>query len=103
MFHATGREGYVQRWTGYPQSILSFKRERSAAACQKPVALLEYLIHTYTAEGDLVLDCCMGTGSTGVAAVNTGRSFIGFELDAERFQMASKRIAAARGVEGAQT
>jgi site-specific DNA-methyltransferase (adenine-specific) len=96
VYSEIGRDGYVQRFTGYPQSIISFKREPGAAACQKPVALLEYLIRTYTAEGGLVLDCCMGTGSTGVAAVNTGRSFIGFELDAERFQTAAARIAAAR-------
>jgi site-specific DNA-methyltransferase (adenine-specific) len=96
VYSEIGRDGYVQRFTGYPQSIISFKREPGAAACQKPVALLEYLIRTYTAEGGLVLDCCMGTGSTGVAAVNTGRSFIGFELDAARFQTAAARIAAAR-------
>ena len=59
---------------------------------QKPVALLEYLIKTYTDEGDLVLDNCMGSGSTGVAAVNTNRNFIGIELDDEYFKTASDRI-----------
>jgi site-specific DNA-methyltransferase (adenine-specific) len=98
VFHDTGREGYIQRWTGYPQSILSFRREQGAAACQKPVALLEYLIRTYTADRGLVLDCCMGTGSTGVATVNTGRRFVGFELDAARFQVANQRIIAASDV-----
>jgi len=59
---------------------------------QKPVALLEYLIKTYTNEGDLVLDNCMGSGSTGVACVNTNRNFIGIELDPEYFKIAEKRI-----------
>lgn len=59
---------------------------------QKPVGLLEYLIKTYTKEGDTVLDNCMGSGSTGVAAVNTGRSFIGIELNDEYFEMAKQRI-----------
>ena len=59
---------------------------------QKPVALLEYLIKTYTDEGDLVLDNCMGSGSTGVAAKNTNRDFIGMELDENYFEIAKKRI-----------
>ncbi len=59
---------------------------------QKPVALLEYLIRTYTNEGDLVLDNCMGSGTTGVACINTNRNFIGIELDPEYFKIAEKRI-----------
>lgn len=59
---------------------------------QKPVALLEYLIKTYTNEGEVVLDNCMGSGSTGVACVNTGRLFIGIELDEGYFEIAEKRI-----------
>ena len=59
---------------------------------QKPVALLEYLVKTYTNEGDTVLDNCMGSGSTGVACVNTGRQFIGIELDKGYFDIATKRI-----------
>lgn len=62
---------------------------------QKPVALLEYLIKTYTDEGDTVLDCCMGSGSTGVACANTGRDFIGIELDEHYFEVAQGRIDAA--------
>lgn len=58
----------------------------------KPVPLLEYLIRTYTNPGETVLDCCMGSGSTGVAAVNTGRDFIGIELDQQYFQIAQERI-----------
>lgn len=61
----------------------------------KPVALLEYLIRTYTNEGETVLDNTMGSGSTGVAAVNTGRSFIGMELDPGYFETACKRISEA--------
>ena len=59
---------------------------------QKPVALLEYLIKTYTNENDTVLDNCMGSGSTGVACVNTNRNFIGIELDEKYFNIAKERI-----------
>ena len=59
---------------------------------QKPVKLLEYLIKTYTNEGDIVLDNCMGSGSTGVACLNTNRNFIGIELDEKYFEIAKKRI-----------
>ena len=59
---------------------------------QKPVALLEYLIKTYTNEGETVLDNCMGSGSTGEAALNTGRRFIGIEQDPVYFEIAKKRI-----------
>ena len=59
---------------------------------QKPYLLLDYLIKTYTNEGETVLDNCMGSGSTGVACVNTNRNFIGIELDDTYFDIASKRI-----------
>ena len=59
---------------------------------QKPVALLEYLIKTYTNENDTVLDFTMGSGSTGVACVNTNRNFIGIEMDKDYFDIADKRI-----------
>ena len=59
---------------------------------QKPIALLEYLINTYTDAGETVLDNCMGSGSTGVACVNTGRNFIGIELDEEYYRIACERI-----------
>ena len=59
---------------------------------QKPVSLLEYLIKTYTNEGESVLDNCMGSGSTGVACINTNRNFIGMELDQQYFEIAKKRI-----------
>lgn len=70
---------------------------KSGHPTQKPVALLEYLIRTYTDEGWTVLDCCMGSGSTGVACVNTGRRFIGIELDEGYFRTAEERIKAALG------
>lgn len=63
---------------------------------QKPVALMEYLIRTYTNEGDLVLDNCMGSGTTGVACMSTGRRFIGMEMDAGYFEIAKGRIMAAQ-------
>lgn len=59
---------------------------------QKPVALCEYLIRTYTNEGEVVLDNCMGSGTTGVACINTRRDFIGIEKDNEYFQLAKGRI-----------
>ena len=60
---------------------------------QKPVALMEYLIRTYTNPGDTVLDNCMGSGTTGVACVNTGRSFIGIEIEERYCEIAAKRLA----------
>lgn len=79
----------------YPRSIQVFSSDVQKSALhpsQKPVALLEYLIKTYTKEGDLVLDNCMGSGSTGVACINTGRRFIGFEKDMSYFEIAKDRI-----------
>lgn len=76
----------------YPLTILSFSKETGLHPTQKPVALLEYLIKTYTNEGDTVLDNCMGSGSTGVACKNTNREFIGMELDEKYFNVACERI-----------
>mgnify|MGYP006273347087 CR=1 FL=1 len=88
----TKRNKYNQEFTGYPTTILKFKRDRGIHATQKPVALMEYLIRTYTNEGDTVLDNCMGSGTTGVACINTGRNFIGMELDGDYFEIAKRRI-----------
>jgi site-specific DNA-methyltransferase (adenine-specific) len=78
----------------YPLSIVEFKRDREGFhPTQKPVALMEYLIRTYTNPGDIVLDNTMGSGTTGVAAVNTGRRFIGIERDPNYFRIAQERIA----------
>ncbi len=79
-----------------PSSVLLFNvapnRKDKLHPTQKPVALFEYLIKTYTNEGDLVLDNCMGSGTTGVACKNINRNFIGIELDPEYFKIAEKRI-----------
>lgn len=79
----------------YPKQVLEFGvvERGTVHPTQKPVALLEYLIKTYTNEGDLVLDNCMGSGSTGVACINTGRRFIGIEIEQKYFDIATKRIA----------
>ena len=77
----------------YPLTVLNFKRDKNKFhSCQKPVALLEYLVKTYTNEGELVLDFTMGSGSTGVACKNTNRKFIGIELDEKYFNIAKERI-----------
>ena len=87
---------YVQEYTNYPKNILEFKRDLpNIHPTQKPVALLEYLIKTYTNEGETVLDNCMGSGSTGVACVNTNRDFIGIELDENYYNIAKNRISQA--------
>ena len=81
----------------YPKSVINIQPEHKDFyhPSQKPVPLLEYLIKTYTNPGDVVLDNCMGSGSTGVACINTKRMFIGMELDKEYFDIAVRRIAAA--------
>ena len=84
---------YFQQYTNYPKNILEFKRDLpNVHPTQKPVALLEYLIKTYTIEGETVLDNCMGSGSTGIACINTNRNFIGIEKDDKYFEIAKKRI-----------
>lgn len=75
-----------------PSSWQKFNRERGLHPTQKPVALMEYLIKTYTNEGETVLDFTMGSGTTGVACVNTNRNFIGIEMDKDYFEIAKKRI-----------
>ncbi len=83
----------------YPLTTIYFNRDKNKVhPTQKPVALLEYLIKTYTNEGDVVLDNTMGSGSTGVACVNTNRNFIGIELDKDYFKIAEKRISDAEGI-----
>lgn len=87
----------IQKYTNYPTHFLEFNNEAVDAKkryhpTQKPVKLLEYLIKTYTNEGETVLDNCMGSGSTGVACVNTNRRFIGMELSDHYFNIAKERI-----------
>ena len=79
----------------YPKDVLRFNRvnkHKILHPTQKPVELIEYLIRTFTNEGETVLDNCMGSGTTGVACINTNRNFIGFELNKEYFDIASNRI-----------
>ena len=81
----------------YPKTVLNFNKPHPPIhPSEKPVPLLEYLIKTYTNEGDCVLDNTMGSGSTGVAAMNTGRNFIGIEKEADYFKIAQERIAEAQ-------
>ena len=93
---------WTEDGTRYPTDVIKFSNWNGVVygkndnavkhPAQKPIPLLEYLIKTYTNEGETVLDNCMGSGSTGVACVNTGRDFIGFELDEGYFQIAQQRI-----------
>ena len=82
----------VNSGTRYPTSVLEFNSEKGYHPTQKPVTLCEYLICTYTDEGETVLDCCMGSGTTGVACRRLNREFIGIEKDADIFKIAKKRI-----------
>ena len=81
----------------YPKRVLSYNydKDNGYAPTQKPVPLLEYLIKTYTNPGETVLDNCMGSGSTGVACINTGRKFIGIEKEEQYYEIAKKRISQA--------
>lgn len=84
---------YIAKHSGYPNSILNFNNEsKQLHPTQKPVALFEYLIKTYTNKGDTVLDNCMGSGTTAIACLNAERNFIGFELNEEYYNMSLKRI-----------
>lgn len=88
------KKDYQQTKTGYPKSIITFSTDnrKNVHPTQKPVALMEYLIKTYTNESEIVLDFTMGSGTTGVACVNTNRSFIGIEMDDKYFDIADNRI-----------
>ena len=91
--HVKNEEG-----TRYPRSVLYFKTaedEGKLHPTQKPIALYEYLIRTYSNEGDTILDPCMGSGTTGVAAINTNRNFIGIEREQKYFMIAKERIESA--------
>jgi len=86
-----GKENHSQ-YTNYPTDVLEFIGERGLHPTQKPVALMEYLIKTYTNENETVLDFTMGSGTTGVACKNLNRNFIGIELDETYFNIAQERI-----------
>lgn len=91
---------FLREFTNYPNDILTDFPEVSANkklhTNEKPVELLEYLVKTYTNEGAVVLDNCMGSGSTGVACINTNRNFVGIELDFNYFEIAKERITNAK-------
>ena len=94
-YGAHSQNSWVAKYTNYPIDIQRFMRDKHKKALhptQKPVALLEYLVKTYTNEGDTVLDNCMGSGSTGVACKNTNREFIGMELDENYYKIACERL-----------
>lgn len=90
------RKSFSNEGTRYPKSIINISRDFSAQQqvhpTQKPVPLLEWLIKTYSNEGETVLDNCMGSGSAGIAAIKLGRKFIGMESDSEYFDIAQDRI-----------
>ena len=86
---------YHDDGTRHPTQVLRINRDNPRKVLhptQKPVELLEYLINTYTNENNLVLDCCMGSGSTGIACLNTNRKFIGIEKDETYFDVAKQRM-----------
>jgi len=92
----SNKEIFISTTTGYPTDLLTFKALRNGGrinSTQKPVDLIEYLIKTYTNEGETVLDATIGSGTTAVAAINTGRHFIGFETEKKFFDIANERIA----------
>jgi site-specific DNA-methyltransferase (adenine-specific) len=98
-YGARAAESYKQEFTNWPRDVLEIPSEgKTVHPTQKPVALMEYLIKTYTNEGEIVLDNCMGSGTTGVACANTGRHFIGMEMNAEYFAVAKDRIEAANNI-----
>ena len=94
--HCVSSGDYFQTETGFHNSVLEFSNKSgkgySFHPTQKPVALMEYLIKTYTNVGETVLDFTMGSGTTGVACMNTERNFIGIELDDKYFKIAEERI-----------
>ena len=84
---------YEQKYTNYPSEIIEFGLDKdSIHPTQKPVALMEYLIRTYSNEGETILDNTMGSGTTGVACMNTNRNFIGIEMDENYYKIAEERI-----------
>lgn len=81
-----------QKAYNYPKQILNFNCQRGLHPTQKPLELFEYLIKTYTNENELILDCCMGSGTTKISAINTNRNFVGFEIDEQHYNTAINRI-----------
>ncbi|WP_200865903.1 DNA-methyltransferase [Metaclostridioides mangenotii] len=90
---------YIQKYTNYPTQLLEFSHDKEKIhPTQKPILLFEYLIKTYTYEGDVVLDNCIGSGTTAIACINTNRSYIGFELEKRYYDLANQRVKDRLGV-----
>ena len=95
VYNASTKDTFYDSTLRYPRSVQKFKQDTQKSSLhptQKPVSLMEYLIKTYTNKGDTVLDFTMGSGTTGVACINTGRKFIGIEKDPKYFKIAYDRI-----------
>lgn len=94
LYQRSGQTGtFIAKYKNYPKTLLKYNNEnKSQHPTQKPIALLEYLIKTYTLENEVVLDFTMGSGSTGVACIKTNRDFIGIELDKDYFDISEHRI-----------
>ena len=87
------KDTYIQEYENYPKAVLEFNLDPySWHPTQKPLALIAYLIRTYSNPGDTVLDNCMGSATTAVAAIRTGRNWIGYEMNTEFYNRALKRI-----------
>lgn len=89
-----GTDLIVNEGKRHPLTIQTFKKDKGLHPTQKPAALFEYLVKTYTNKGEIVLDNCMGSGTTAVAAAKAGRNFIGFELESEYVRIANQRLEA---------
>ena len=88
-----GDSEYIQKYTNYPTNVLFFDCEgKYVHPTQKPLELIKYLIQTYSIEGNIILDSCMGSGTTGVACKELNRDFIGIEIDEDYFKIAKERI-----------
>jgi len=87
------KEHTIQEYTNYPKDVLRFSLDKDTFhPTQKPVSLFEYLLKTYSEEGNTVLDNCMGSGTTAIAAIRTNRNFIGFEMEKEYYEKSIQRI-----------
>jgi len=92
-YKAVPQKEYQRTLENFPRALITFNVESNRVhPTQKPVSLMEYLIETYTRENDVVLDFCMGSGTTGIGCVNLNRNFIGIEKDEEYFKIAKERI-----------
>lgn len=96
-------DGVGSGMENFPRDVIRFKKETTQHPTQKPVALFEYLIRTYTDEGDVVLDNCIGSGTTAVACIQSGRHYIGYETDPEYYNIAVKRCETATQKASAKT